>query len=186
MPVPEGDWIGVLRRVVDGDRRALVQAGRLVNSFLVRWNAYDLHDEWEDLVQEVICAAALAVRAGRLRDPQAAAGFLKATARFKYMDRLRILLRLRRGEGLPWEACVAKRERALEEGLDAEAREDLRRALARVPEKTRTALTAVYVGGLTYGEAALATGIPLGTLKRYLRDGLAQLRAELGDSLDGG
>jgi RNA polymerase sigma-70 factor (ECF subfamily) len=186
MPVPEGDWIGVLRRVVDGDRLALVQASRLVNSFLVRWNAYDLRDEWEDLVQEVITAAALAVRDGRLRDPRAAAGFLKSTARFKYMDRLRILLGLRRGESLPWEACVASRERALEEGLGAEAREDLRRALARIPEKTRVVLTAVYVGGLTYDEAALATGLPLGTLKRALRDGLAQLRAELADSLDGG
>jgi DNA-directed RNA polymerase specialized sigma24 family protein len=45
-------------------------------------------------------------------------------------------------------------------------------------------VTAVYVGGMTYEEAARATGIPLGTLKRYLRDGLAQLREELGDRLE--
>lgn len=186
MPVPEGDWIGVLRRVLEGDRLALVQASRLVNGFLVRWNAYDLRDEWEDVVQEVIAAAVLAVRDGRLRDPHAAAAYLKSTARFKYADRLRILFTLRRGESLPWEACLASRERVLEEGLGVEAREDLHRALARIPEKTRAALTAVYVGGLTYDEAALATGIPLGTLKRYLRDGLAQLRAELAASLDGG
>jgi RNA polymerase sigma-70 factor (ECF subfamily) len=184
MPVPEGDWTGVLQRVVDGDRLALVQATRLVNGFLVRWNAYALHDEWEDLIQEVICAAALALRDGRLRNPQAAVGFLKATARFKYLDRLRIQLGLRSGTRLPWEEIAADSEPSHEEGLGAEAREDLRRALARIPEKTREAVTAVYVGGLTYDEAALATGIPLGTLKRYLRDGLAQLRHELSGLLD--
>jgi len=186
MSVPEGDWSRVLQRVVDGDRLALVQLARLVNGFLVRWNAYDLRDDWEDLVQEVIAAAALALRDGRLRDPQAAVGFVKATTRFKYMDRLRIQLGLRRGERLPWEAIVENHERPLEERLGAEAREDLRRALVRIPEKTRAALTAVYVEGLTYDEAALATGIPLGTLKRYLRDGLAQLRNELSGLLDEG
>ena len=67
------------------------------------------------------------------------------------------------------------------EVLGAESREDLRRALARIPDKKRDVVMAVYVGGLTYEEAAQATGIPLGTLKRYLRDGLAQLRIELGE-----
>jgi len=186
MIVPESDWSRVLQRVVDGDRLALVQLARLVNGFLVRWNAYDLRDGWEDLVQEVIAAAVLAVRDGRLRDPQAAAGFIKSTARFKYMDRLRNQLGLRRDQRLAWEAVVENRENPVEERLGAEAREDLRRALARIPEKTRAAVTAVYVGGLTYDEAALVTGIPLGTLKRYLRDGLEQLRAELADLLDGG
>jgi RNA polymerase sigma-70 factor (ECF subfamily) len=185
MPVPEGNWIGVLQRVLAGDRLALLQASRLVNGFLVRWNAYDFHDEWEDLVQEVICAAALALRDGRLRDPQAAAGFLRTTARFKYIDLLRARLGLRRGERFPWEELVASREGAFEAGLGAEAREDLRRALARIPDKKRAAVTAVYVEGQTYDEAARATGIPLGTLKRYLRDGLAQLRDELADLLDG-
>jgi DNA-directed RNA polymerase specialized sigma24 family protein len=45
---------------------------------------------------------------------------------------------------------------------------------------------AVYIRGLTYEEAARATGIPLGTLKHYLRDGLAQLRDELSDLLGRG
>jgi RNA polymerase sigma-70 factor (ECF subfamily) len=184
MPVPEGDWTAVLQRVVDGDRLALLQTGRLVNSFLVRWNAYDLRDEWEDLIQDVISAAALALRDGRLRDPRAAVGFLKATARFKYLDRLRIQLGLRRGARLPWKEIAEGGEHAHEEWLGAEGREDLRRALARIPDKAREAVTAVYVGGLTYDEAALATGIPLGTLKRYLRDGLAQLRHELSGLLD--
>jgi len=174
----------MLQRVVDGDGLALVQASRLVNGFLMRWNAYAFRDEWEDLVQEVISAGALALREGRLRDPQAAVAFLRTTARFKYIDRLRSQLGNGRGERLPWEEIVASRERSLEAGLGAEAREDLRRALARIPDKKREAVMAVYVGGLTYDEAARATGLPLGTLKRYLRDGLAQLRDELSDLPD--
>ena len=173
------DWTGVLRRVVDGDRLALVQASRLVNGFLVRWNAYDFRDEWEDLVQEVICVAALALREGRIREPRAVLGFLWTTSRRKYLDRLRIQLGPGRGSQLPWEEMVASQEPSIEERLGVEAREDLRRALAKIPDKKRDAVTAVYVGGLTYEEAARATGIPLGTLKRYLRDGLAQLRDEL-------
>ena len=45
-------------------------------------------------------------------------------------------------------------------------------------------MIAVYVEGRTYEEAAQATGIPLGSFKRYLRDGLAQLREELSDLLE--
>ena len=181
--MPERDWAEVLRRVVEGDRLALVQASRVVNAFLARFGAYDFRDEWEDLVQEVVSAAALALRDGRLREPRAALGFLWATARFKYLDRLRIQLGSGKGERLAWED-VASRELPPQPTLGAEAREDLRRALARIPDKMREAVTAVYVGGLTYEEAARATGIPLGTLKRYLRDGLAQLRDELSDLLE--
>lgn len=185
MSVSDPDWAGLLQRVVDGDGLALVQAARLVNGFLVRWNAYAFRDEWEDVVQEVVSAGALALREGRLRDPQAAVAFLKTTARFKLMDRLRSQLGAGR-VALPWEERIMSPEHWLDgDGLGAEAREDLRRALGRVPDKKREAVTAVYVGGMTYEEAARATGLPLGTLKRYLRDGLAQLRDELRDLFDG-
>ena len=185
MPVPEPDWMAVLRRLLAGDRLALAQTSRLINGFLAGWNAYDFRDEWEDLVQEVISAAALALREGRLREPQALVGFLKSTARFKYLDRLRSHLGQRRGERLPWAEVVESGDHAEGQWLGAEGREDLRRALDRIPEKQRAAVIAVYAVGLTYEEAARATGTPLGTLKRRLRDGLAQLRDALGERLDG-
>ena len=183
MLTPRYNWAEVLQRVVDGDRLALVQASRAVNGFLARFGAYDFQDEWEDLVQEVVSAAALALREGRLREPQAALGFLWTTSRFKYLDRLRVQLGSGKGQRLAWED-VAGREPPPPEVLGPEAREDLRRALARIPDKKREVVMAVYVGGLTYEEAARATGIPLGTLKHYLRDGLAQLRVELADHLE--
>jgi RNA polymerase sigma-70 factor (ECF subfamily) len=179
---PDQDWATVLGRVLRGDPVALLRVARLVNGFLVRWNAYQFRDEWEDLTQEVVTAAAIALRDGKLRDPQAALGFLHSTARFKYVNRLRIQLRLREGEELAWGDALERSESALPE----ERRQELRRALERVPEKARRALLAVYVDGRTYEDAARETGIPLGSLKRYLRDGLAQLRVELAGNEEGG
>jgi hypothetical protein len=48
-----------------------------------------------------------------------------------------------------------------------------------LPEKHQTALMLVYVEGCTYDEAAEKSGIPLGSLKRYLREGLEALRRAL-------
>ena len=61
MATPNEDWAQVLERLLDGDRLALLQLTRLLNSFLGRWNAYDFRDEWDDLIQEVILAAATAM-----------------------------------------------------------------------------------------------------------------------------
>ncbi|MGH7288867.1 MAG: RNA polymerase sigma factor [Myxococcota bacterium] len=175
MPESDRDWAAVLGRLLAGDRLALAQVARLVSGFLVRWNAYDFRDEWDDLVQEVVSAAAIAVRDGKLREPRAAIGFLRSTARFKYVDRLRVHLRLEKEEALGWSAVVESSEDPVAEAV----REDVKRALSRLPDKQQRALMAVYLDGRTYDEAARETGIPLGTLKRCLRDGLAQLRKEL-------
>ena len=172
------DWAVILEQLLRGDRLALLRAAQLVNSFLVRWNAYHFREEWDDITQEVVTAAAIALRDGKLRNRQAALGFLYSTARFKYVSRLRIQLRLREGEALAWGEAIEREASQLPEGQ----RHELRRALERVPEKERRALVAVYIDGRTYEEAALETGIPLGTLKRCLRDGLAQLRAEIGEA----
>lgn len=175
------DWAGVLEKLLGGDRAALLQLTRLVSSFLARWNAYDFRDEWDDLIQEVLMAAATAVRDGRLRERGAAFGYLKSTARFKFADRLKRHLRLAEDETLPWEEMVEEgREPGDEGAADPGRGRDVRRALAALPERQREAVVAVHVRGQTYDEAAAATGIPLGSLKRHLRDGLAALRTALG------
>jgi RNA polymerase sigma-70 factor (ECF subfamily) len=178
------DWAAVLERMIAGDRLALAQLIRLVNGFLTRWNAYDFRDEWEDLIQEVVFAAALALREERLRDRAATFAYLRRMARFKYVDRLKQQLRVREGESLPWAEWIERGLAGTAASPGGEVREDLHRALARVPEKHRASLLAVYVGGMTYEEAASSTGIPLGSLKRYLREALAQLRLDLGDALE--
>jgi RNA polymerase sigma-70 factor (ECF subfamily) len=64
--------------------------------------------------------------------------------------------------------------------------QDVRGALERLSENRRVAVLGVYLEGKTYNAVAEETGIPLGSLKRYLREGIAQLREELGDFLDSG
>ncbi|HEX5065070.1 MAG TPA: RNA polymerase sigma factor [Myxococcota bacterium] len=183
---PEEDWAAVLERLLRGDRLALAQLTRLINSFLARWNAYDFRDEWDDLIQEVLLAAAAALRDGRIRDRAAVVGFLKSTARFKFADRLKAHLRLAEDANLPWQELLEGPLEPAEDAGSTELRRDLREALARLPEKEREAVAAVHVEGRTYEDAAAKTGIPLGSLKRHLRDGLARLRAELDPLLGGG
>ena len=56
------DWGATLEALLAGDALALARLTRLVNGFLGRWNAYDFRSDWDDLVQEVIVAAALTLR----------------------------------------------------------------------------------------------------------------------------
>lgn len=175
---PNEDWYLIICRLMEGDQLALARIGRLLNGFLARWSAYDLRDEWDDLIQEVVMAAVVAVRDGQLRDRAAVIGWLRTTARFKFVDRLRSHLRCPKHESLPTgtENCDLD---AASETFDLDLREDLRRALDRLPARARAAVLGVYLHGKTYDEAAQESGVPLGSLKRCLRDGLEALRTDL-------
>ncbi len=179
MSRPNEDWAAILERVLEDDALALLKVSRLLNSFLDRWNAYDFRADWDDLIQETVIASANAVRDGKLRDRQAAFGYLKSTARFKFVDRLKAHLKYKELDPIPW-------EEATEEAVDevgsferAELARDLRDALDGLPEREREVVVAVHLQGRTYDEAAESTGIPLGSLKRHLRNGLAELRRVL-------
>ncbi len=181
------DWYAVLEALQDGDTLALARLTRLVNGFLAGWNAYDFRSDWDDLLQEVIIAAALALREGKIRDRRAVVGYLRTTARFKFVDRLRMHMRVKEDQTLPWEDVVGGDELStartvVPEGLTL----DVRKALERLSDKRRVAVLGVYLEGKTYNVVAEESGIPLGSLKRYLREGLSQLREELADFIGSG
>ena len=181
------DWYAVLEALQDGDAMALARLTRLINGFLASWNAYDFRSDWEDLLQEVIIASAVALREGRMRDRRAVVGYLRTTARFKFIDRLRVHMRVKEDQTLPWEDVVGSDELSTStapapEGLSR----DVRNAVDRLSEKRRLVVLGVHLQGKTYNAVAEETGIPLGSLKRYLREGLAQLREELIDFIDSG
>jgi len=183
----EEDWYAVLEALQAGDSLALARLTRLVNGFLASWNAYDFRSDWDDLLQEVIIAAAMALREGRIRDRRAVVGYLRTTARFKFVDRLRVHMRVKEDQTLPWEDVVGSDELSTSSTMAPEGlSQDVRQAVDRLSEKRRVAVLGVYLEGKTYNAVSEETGIPLGSLKRYLREGLEQLREQLSDFIDSG
>ena len=62
---------------------------------------------------------------------------------------------------------------------DAEFSSLLRRAIGRLPEKQRAAVTLFYVQEMTYGEIAEVTGQPMGSVKTHLFRGREALRRDV-------
>lgn len=81
--------------------------------------------------------------------------------------------RLRRYESrstaTPYDTTAEEATQRLEAGR-------VRRALDEVGEPHRSALELAYLEGLTHQEVAERTGVPLGTAKTRIRDGLRKLR----------
>ncbi|WP_082475330.1 sigma-70 family RNA polymerase sigma factor [Frigoribacterium sp. Leaf172] len=58
--------------------------------------------------------------------------------------------------------------------------ERVERALARLTELQRQAVQLAYYGGYSHSEVATMLGVPIGTVKTRLRDGMIRLRDEMG------
>ena len=123
------------------------------------------------------------LRAGRLGPDDAIVPWLRTVARNKFADRLRAYLRWRDGRSPPWELII-EREEQLAAAPSLETRSEVAAALERLDGKQHAAVVEVYLEGRTYAEAAQVTGIPLGSLKRHLREGLAQLRRDLVETFE--
>jgi len=170
----EKDWLAVLGRLLAGDPVAFLEVNRLVTGFLVQLRAYDFRDEWDDLRQEVLLSVVANARAGRLRDPQAFFGYVRIITRNKFIDRLKARLRHHEKEALPWDEETARSVAApaVRDGRVAE----LWRAVRDLPPEEQRVLDGVYRQGKTYEQVCTETGLPLGTMKRRLRDALLTLR----------
>ncbi len=176
------DWNGIVESALAGDRVAYARLTRLVTGHLAHWRAYDFRADWDDIVQDVLVGVVRAHQEGRLDAPGALRAYLRQATRFRFIDRIRAGRR-RAADVDPIEATDRSEAAWPPSGsLSSQASElsaGLRAALETLPERERLAVVEVHVLGRTYDEAAAATGIPLGSLKRSLRTGLARLRERL-------
>lgn len=67
-----------------------------------------------------------------------------------------------------------------EDTLQRASGEDVRAAMADLPDEQRRAVELAYFGGYTYREVAELTGVPIGTANGRLRLALGKLREALG------
>jgi RNA polymerase sigma-70 factor (ECF subfamily) len=108
--------------------------------------------------------------------------FLVGTARNKAIDLVRREEAARRaGDALLAEAEATSAGRSGAEHMEEiEERQRMAQALAQLSRVQREALVLAYYGGRTYREVAEELGIPEGTAKTRLRDGLKRLREVIG------
>lgn len=180
MPEPAIDWMRVVERLAAGDRMAYAQLGRLVSGHLGRLRAYDFREDWADLRREVAIAAVANLHAGRLGDSRALAAYVRVVTRNKFAGHLHRHLGCRPEERLPWDDETA---RAMVADEPEAQRPDLWQAVGDLPDEERRVLDEVYRQGKTYEQASVATGLPLGTMKRRLRTALMALRLRLGSEV---
>lgn len=126
--------------------------------------------------EELVQAAVVKVfgRRSRFQGPQAAEGYVRATMRTVHIDAMR--------RESTWRRLLPGEVRT-EVGLDASdafaQRDEVARLLTGLPRQQRTAVILRFYDDLSYNEIAAAMGISLGTVKRYLSDGLTLLGQRL-------
>ena len=106
-------------------------------------------------------------------------GFLLGMARNKAIDLVRKEQRLSRTKAALMDEAYSTQSRTLPDDESVAGRDEVKTALAHLSGVQKEALLMAYFGGRTYREVAEELGIPEGTAKTRLRDGLANLRKQL-------
>lgn len=132
--------------------------------------------EADDLAQEAFLAGWSSLRS--LREPAGFRAWLCGIAWRKAQDRIRSA---RRGAARD-SAWLDTGETPA--GVSPEDRLALAAAMAELPPDVRACVALCLADGWSHGEAALALGLPLGTVKSHLNRGRARLLKALGGSDD--
>ena len=169
---------GALKRVAGGDQAALRTVYDLTSAKLFGICLRILGDraEAEDALQEVYVSVWR--RAGSFDAARASPiTWLAVMARNRAIDRLRSGGRHRPGEGVDAALAVADPAPSALAGLVAgEERARLSACLDELEQKAAEAIRSAFFGGFTYPELAEKAGVPLGTMKSWVRRGLARLK----------
>jgi RNA polymerase sigma-70 factor (ECF subfamily) len=163
----------LIRRAQSGDRTAfedLIRAhARLIWASVYGWVK---DPAWtEDLVQETFLKAWESLK--DLKQPEAFRGWLLTIAR-------RLAWRQAEVSGRAMSTPEIPERPAPADLTDPEeAREEVQKALARLPERYRVPVTLHFLNGMEYGAIEKSTGLANGSLRGLVARGVAKLRAEL-------
>lgn len=176
----------LLPRVAAGDRdavqRCIARYGALLWAIARRMTRTpaDAEDAIQDVFVEIWRAAA---RFDAARGSEQA--FIVTIARRRLIDRARSE-RARRASEQPAESAelegIAAEQPPADVGPDAERAS---RALATLPREQQRVIMLAVIEGFSHAEIAARVGLPLGTVKTYVRRGLIRIRELLGESARG-
>lgn len=176
----ERSWSALVTQIADGNQDALTELYDSTNRIVYGLALRILGDS--SSAEEILFEVYLQVwRTARNFDPSRG----KVTSWLVSMTRSRAIdaLRSRQARG----ANVARSidELSNVQDLRSEPEGDsiqrsraqvIRNSLAELPPDQRNAIELAYFSGLTHGEIAARTGLPLGTVKTRIRSGMGRLR----------
>ena len=168
-----------MRRLAAGDRAALEEIYRATSAklFGICYRILGDEKEAEDALQDVYLT--LWRRADRYDATRASPiSWLATFARNRAIDRLRTG-KVRRGAVAEEEATAIADDAPLAETMliDIEREARVHSCLETLDETPRDAIRTAFFEGRTYAEMAERMDVPLGTMKSWIRRGLARLKA---------
>lgn len=171
--------VAALHRVAEGDRVALrhVYEDTAAKLFGICLRILNDRSEAEDVLQEVYLTVWR--RAGAFDESRASPiTWLVAIARNRAIDRLRSIRVARLSDPIDVAEQIADTAPLAVEAIEAaQDKARLEGCLDELEAHQAEAIRAAFLRGLTYDELARQTGVPLGTMKSWIRRGLAKLRA---------
>lgn len=167
-----------LQRVALGEKQAMERVYDATASKLYGICLRILNDrqEAEDVLQDVYLGVWR--RAGSF-DPTRGSPitWLATLARNRSIDRMRSLRRAGRTDSVEAALDIADPSPdALARLEDADSSRRLAGCLGELDEKASGAIRSAFFGGFTYVELAEKSGVPLGTMKSWIRRGLEKLK----------
>lgn len=167
----------LLVAVASGDQAAFAQLYDQLAPYVLGLSTQVIHDraQAEEVTQEVfveVWRTAPSFDASR----GSARSWILWLARSRAIDRVRSDIASKKRDTTDFLHSATTWCAAEEEAVESLESQQVRALVDSIGEPHRTAIMLSYFQGLTHSEIAEATGVPLGTAKTRLRDGLKKLR----------